>query len=107
MIVTAESKGCPCGVNAKTWPISVTFPGSGGASDATSTEIGIGADSAPAGTTTVAPPADTVPPLGPIVTVDETEPSAGASPAAPSCGEDDAGDDEHPATATRQTAASP
>ena len=106
LIVTSESNGCPCGVNAKTLPISVTFPGRGGASDATPTVIGIGVASAPAGTTALAPPADTVPPAGPIVLVDEKAPelSAGASPAAPSCGDCDAGEEEH-AAAARQTEA--
>lgn len=53
----------------------------------------VGADNAPTGTTTLAPPADTVPPAVPITTVDEVTaaPSDDTSGVEPSR-DDDAGD---------------
>jgi hypothetical protein len=97
LIVTGDANACPCGVNEKTSLSAVRE--SGGASLATATVIDVGASSAPAGTTTLAPPADTVPPAGPIEAVDEVaaEASDGASGGEPSWDEFDAGDDEHAA----------
>ena len=105
MIVTGDANACPCGVNEKTSLSAVSE--SGGASLATATVIDVGASSAPAGTTTLAPPADTVPPAGPIEAVDEVAAgrSDGASAGEPSWDEFDAGDDEHAATKIPATTA--
>ena len=105
LIVTGDANACPCGVNEKTSLSAVRE--SGGASLATATVIDVGASSAPAGTTTLAPPADTVPPAGPIEAVDEVaaEASDGASGGEPSWDEFDAGDDEHAATKIPATTA--
>src|SRR5688572_26485961 len=65
--VTGTANVVPCGVNANIGPKLTTPAGSGGAPALVcSIAIGVACASAPAGTTTSAPPLLTVPPAGPM-----------------------------------------